>query len=1012
MNFSFLDLRPIRIPMVFAVRFILILSTSLILSCKKDDSLDLLQSGGGGSSNVDSVTIEDFDPQGDPIIIELGDTQLFEVDVVAPFGGTLTYSWYFDGVNQSNTTDTHSVLAHGGNIGNHTLRMLAADGETSAQKIWNVKINSPPSVTGVTTGMPKVSVGSSILITAAGTDANSDTLTYTWLLNNSASALLIGSGNSATLTGDIAYVGAVTVSVVVDDGTATDTFSWTVEVNHFPQACNILTQGQICTYGGNPSLGDNENPSTNPTAIRIRPIAQVQDALGNYFIADYDNAVVWYWNKTASSVDRAGTTIPANTFKVVAGTGEYSTGADGMATVTAINRPRGLWYDDIGEILYISDYTGSRVRYVDASGMMYTGMGAAASNVDGAPASTHQCTNPTTLYMYSGSLYVACYGSHRVKRWDIATDLAYTVYGNGTNTMGADGSAPTAAGGANPYDIVVNADGIYVAHMAHHRIRLVNLTGVGKDFWTATASATTVAANTVRTIIGTGATGAATSGNSLAITIGSPSGMAVLGNLIYFHIRDGNNDRFYLANNSGSDVTIGGITITQKTTGRFTNIAAGYNGSDIAINNAQISEPYTLTVDPTDSNFLVFSDYNNYRLRRLNLTDNSVEVVVGSGYGRSGFNGDNQKPTLEYIFNRPNGLVYENSTDTLFFVDQDNSRIRSIDKYGRIVTALGRGQGNPVLDNDYPTNALMFTALNGTNNQLNGIGLFPDGSLLQLNSRVHNLRVWNRKTTPDSYASIYIPDDLVSSIAGNYAVAAGNGPAGVALSSLMNFPSDVLAYDNAGTMEIFVVDQFNHCIKKVDTAGNTSFVLGNCGDVTPTDSTHDVLVAALEMNRPHGIAVDEFGNLIISDTFNNKIRYWNRSASQVTFGSQTIDPGHVVTIACFSGTGGSTSENILATSSRCDNPMGLDYNNGKLCFANFGRHNVRCINRTDGRVNTVAGRPVAVNLSGGPAGMEQEGVGATTVPLNNPVDVSFDDQGDLYISDRNNHVIRKVKLSP
>lgn len=1012
MNFSFVDFRPIRILMVSAVRILLILSTLSLLSCKSDNSLDLLQSGGGGNANVDSVTIEDFDPQGDPIIIEIGNTQLFEVDVAAPFGGTLVYSWYLDGVNQSNTTDTHSLLAHGGNIGNHTLRMFATDGETSAQKIWNVKVNAPPDVTGVTTGMPKVSVGSSVLITAAGTDANSDSLSYTWLLNGAASGLLIGSGNSATLTGDAAYVGSVTITVVVDDGTATDSYSWTAEVNHFPQACNELALGEICTYGGNPSLGDNENPSTNPTAIRIRPIAQIQDSLGNYFIADYDNAVVWYWNRTASSVSRAGVTIPANTFKVVAGTGEYSTGADGMAVVTAINRPRGLWYDDVGEILYISDYSGSRVRYVDSSGMMYTGMGANTSNVDGAPASTHQCTNPTTLYMYGGSLYVACYGSHRVKRWDIATDLAYTVYGNGAASIGADGSAPTAAGAQNPYDIVVNADGIYVAHMAHHRIRLVNLTGVGKLFWSGTPSATTVAANTVRTIIGTGATGAATSGNSLAITIGSPSGIAVIGDLIYFNIRDGNNDRFYLANNSGSDVLIGGITVTQKTTGRITNTAAGYNGSDIAINNAQVNEPYTLTVDPTDSNYLIFSDYNNYRLRRLNLNDSSVEVVVGSGYGRSGFNGDNQKPTLGYIFNRPNGLVYENSTDTLFFVDQDNSRIRSIDRYGRIVTSLGRGQGNPVLDNDYPTNALMFTALTGTSNQLNGIGLFPDGSLLQLNSRVHNLRVWNRKTSPDSYASIFIPEDLVSSIAGNYAVAAGNGPAGPALSSLMNFPSDVLAYDNSGTMEIFVVDQSNHCIKKVDTAGNTSFALGNCGDASPTDSTHDVLAAALEMNRPHGIAIDEYGNLIISDTYNNKIRYWNRTGSSVTFGSQTIDAGHVVTIACFSGTGGSTSENILATSSRCDNPMGLDYFNGRLCFANFGRHNVRCINRSDGRVNTVAGRPVAVNLSGGPAGMEQEGVGATTVPLNNPVDVSFDDQGDLYISDRNNHVIRKVKLSP
>ncbi len=1012
MSFSFYKKRPISLVMVYVARFFLILSVSVLLSCKKDDGFDLLQGGGGGGANVDQLTIDDFSPQGDPIIIELSQSVEFDIDALAPLGRSVTYVWFLDGSPQANSTDKITLTGNPSNVGSYILKVVANDTKTSAEKSWNVKINEPPSVSPVTSGVPKVSVGSSILITAAATDANNDSLTYTWLLNGAASAQLIGSGASATLSGDASLVGPVTVSVEVTDGTATDSYAWSAEVNHFPQACNELAQNEICTYGGNPSLGDSTNPSTNPTAIRIRPISQVQDALGNYFIADYDNAVVWYWNNTASTVQRVGVTIPANTFKVIAGTGEYSTGSDGIALETAINRPRGLWYDDTNDKLYISDYNGDMVRYVDNTGFMYTGMGSGASNVDGNPASTHACNDPTTLYYYSGSLYVACYSSHRVKRWDLTTDLAYTVYGNGTNAIGADGSAPTAAGGANPYDIFITAEGMYVAHMAHHRIRFVNFSGSNKQFWLGTASATTILPNTVRTIIGTGAAGATASGNSLSVAIGNPSGIAVVGHSIFFHIRDGNNDRVYLGNNNVTDVTIGGITITNRTTGRFTNTATGYNGDDVALNSGQIAEAYTLTVDPLDSNILTFSDYNNYRLRKINLTTGRMQLVLGSGRLRSGFNGDSELPTLDYLFNRPNGLTYENSTDTLFFVDQDNSRTRAIDKYGRVVTVLGRGQGNPALDNDYPTNAFMFTALNGTNNQLNGIGLLPDGSLLQLNSRVHNFRVWNRTPAAATYANIFIPSDLVSNVAGNYAVAAGNGPAGPALSSLMNNPSDVVAYNNAGTTEIFVVDQQNHCIKMLNTAGDISFALGNCGDATPTDTTHNVAAAALEMNRPHGIAIDEYGNLIISDTFNNKIRYWNRTASSVTFGSQTIVAGNVVTIACFSGTGGSTAENILATSARCDSPMGLDYHNGQLCFANFGRHNVRCINRTDGRINTVAGRAVAINRSGGPVGMEQEGLPATTVPLNNPVDVSFDDQGDLYISDRNNHIIRKVKLSP
>jgi hypothetical protein len=776
-------------------------------------------------------------------------------------------------------------------------------------------------------------------------------------------------------------------------------------------ACNTLTQNHICTYGGNPSVGDNENPLAPVYDIRIQPIGQAQDSLGNYFIADYGNSVVWYWNRTSSPVSRVGLTIPANTFTVVAGTGELATTNDGLPALTAaINRPRAVWYNDATDVLYIAEYSGNRIRYVDASGTIFTGMGSGSSNVDGATAFSHVCNSPSSIAYYNNSLYVACYGSHRVKRWDLLTDLAYTFYGNGTNTISANGTAPTAGGGANPYDLFITNEGVYVTHMAHHRIRFINFSGGAKNFWAGTPSAMAVANNTVSTIIGTGTAGAVASGNSTAIDIGSPSGIVVSGNYIFFNIRQGSSDRFYLANNSAADATIATFTVTAHTTGRISNGTAGYNGSGNALNLATVNEPYHMNIDVLNPDIITFSDYGNNRLRYLTLDTHEINDLIGSGNLRGDHYGDPLFPTLQHYFNNTNGIDYEPTTRTLLFVDQNNNRIRSVNPYGEVQTVLGIGYGMPTIDNEPPTSSLMATTLTGTANLLNGLNILPDRSVAFVNSRAHNMRIWNRSGASTTYAGTFIQSNRVSSVAGDFVTGAGNGPDGPALSAQMNYPSDVVSYMNGGNLEIFVVDQSNHCVRLLDSTGNLTGVLGTCGSTG--NSANDVVAAGLLLNRPHGIAVDGLGNLIITDTYNDKIRYWNRTAGAVSFAGQNIASGHVVTIACNNGSVGSSTENVIATTSRCANPMGLDVNGSSICFAQYGRHNVRCINVSDGRINTVAGCPENNPRAGSPLGFEQEGVLGTSSTLYNPVDVVFDDNGDLFISDRNNHIIRKLKLTP
>jgi hypothetical protein len=117
-------------------------------------------------------------------------------------------------------------------------------------------------------------------------------------------------------------------------------------------------------------------------------------------------------------------------------------------------------------------------------------------------------------------------------------------------------------------------------------------------------------------------------------------------------------------------------------------------------------------------------------------------------------------------------------------------------------------------------------------------------------------------------------------------------------------------------------------------------------------------------------------------------------------------------VGCLTGTGGSTAENVLITSSRCNQPAGLAINGNRLCYAQRARHNVRCFDMTTGFVNTVAGRPEATPAGGSTLDFSQEGISATSATLLNPVNITFDGNGDLYISDTDNHIVRKVKLSP
>ena len=229
-------------------------------------------------------------------------------------------------------------------------------------------------------------------------------------------------------------------------------------------------------------------------------------------------------------------------------------------------------------------------------------------------------------------------------------------------------------------------------------------------------------------------------------------------NMIFMIIQHSNKDRIYAANNSGSAASISGVTINPgKIKYISSNSNASYNGSNISISQARINEPYDLTVDVLDGNNVYFADYNNRRLRRFNVSDEKLYDVLGSGKARNGNYGDTPKPTLSHLFSYPAGIAYESTSRKLYFLDSSNCRVREVNPYGVIQTAVGSsGCAAPTLDNEIASSARLNTGFNMTNNRINGLTLLPDSSLVIGNSNSSNIRIWNRTSSSASYFNIYV----------------------------------------------------------------------------------------------------------------------------------------------------------------------------------------------------------------------------------------------------------------
>ncbi len=143
-----------------------------------------------------------------------------------------------------------------------------------------------------------------------------------------------------------------------------------------------------------------------------------------------------------------------------------------------------------------------------------------------------------------------------------------------------------------------------------------------------------------------------------------------------------------------------------------------------------------------------------------------------------------------------------------------------------------------------------------------------------------------------------------------------------------------------------------------------------------------------QFNGNSGMAIDAEGNLLIADRGNGRLRRIDAS-------------GMISTIA---GTGGSQSsgDGGPAVEASLDKPVDVAVGpDGSVFVAELGGHRIRRIGR-DGIISTYTGTGVA--------GFAGDGGRAVEASLNSPRAIDVDSEGNLYIADWRNSVLRRVSV--
>jgi sugar lactone lactonase YvrE len=332
------------------------------------------------------------------------------------------------------------------------------------------------------------------------------------------------------------------------------------------------------------------------------------------------------------------------------------------------------------------------------------------------------------------------------------------------------------------------------------------------------------------------------------------------------------------------------------------------------------------------------------------------------------------------LFRSPQSIAI--AADGSIIVSDSNSQLLRKIADGKVTTLAGASvekdaQGFPVGGLLDGTSDLSFFS------HPNGIALGADGSIYVADSDNHAIRVIDKS--------------------GNVTVLAGNGVQGnidaVGKEAKFNHPTD-LAVAKDGT--VYVADSLNNAIRKITTDGKVTTlnaasgrkVVIASGQTVDAGNYMDGAIAQAMFNEPSGIAIDAKGNLYVSDTGNQKIRYIDFAADKVTTvaGSGAYEAALVNVVGDYAD--GDAAKAMFS------NPLGIAVTDeGGLLIADSLNNSIRYL--FNGKVSTIAGD--ADQFAGETNGVER------SAQFSVPTDVAVAADGTILVADSFNNKIRSIQ---
>ena len=468
----------------------------------------------------------------------------------------------------------------------------------------------------------------------------------------------------------------------------------------------------LSTVAGNGTAGDSGNGRLALHAMVTKPYGIIADSLGNLYFAEYLSSRV---RKISSD----------GIISAFIGTGiSNQTGGSGPALSTTLDNPKYFAFNLEQTLLYFcGNYFIWCMNLTSNNVSVIAGAKPAMSMTsgDGGLAINARLTTPMQLFHSSnGLLYIAEQGGHRIRRIDMTSMIISTFAGNGTGGYSGEHLPANETMLYSPRGVWGNTKGeIYIADSSNHRIRLVDTSGllytiagsfyslqssdgtpalgaaIGtpfllqgdslgnlyfSDFWSCRIRIIAAGSGILSTVIGS---------NGLCVNQGigpySANSAQHIGrsfgfwfttfNDLYFTEYMNNFVRLisYPAPTSQPSSTPSGQPTEQPTaypseyqypytvysiSGNGT--AGNYGEGGLAVK-ALVNSPFGIAKDTLGN--VYFSEYNQYRIRRISA-DGIIDRFIGTGiYNASGVEGN----ALMTSIDSPKHLCFDTSGEMMYF---------------------------------------------------------------------------------------------------------------------------------------------------------------------------------------------------------------------------------------------------------------------------------------------------------------------------------------------------------